>query len=145
MARERRDFIRPANKRDATLYIIATEGEKTEPKYFNALVSKEYFYNTKIHIEILTMDYGNSPRQVINRLNTFKKKYNLNKSDELWLVIDRDYQSWNESEISEIAQQCLQKGYFLGLSNPCFELWLLLHLEDISSYSKTELLNSLNS
>ena len=55
------------------------------------------------------------------------------------MVIDRDYQSWDERQLSYVAQQCHQKkGFNLGLSNPAFELWLLLHLRDLSEYTKAE-------
>jgi len=38
--------------------------------------------------------------------------------------------------ISSIAKCCAQnKNLRLCVSNPCFELWLLLHIEDVSLYS----------
>ncbi|WP_422451131.1 MULTISPECIES: RloB domain-containing protein [unclassified Endozoicomonas] len=51
--------------------------------------------------------------------------------DELCLVIDRDQQAWEEKAISEIAKACDQKQYLLALSNPAFDLWLLLHHLDV--------------
>jgi len=55
------------------------------------------------------------------------------------MEIDRDYQSWTEQSISLVAQQCWQKkGYNLALSNPAFEIWLLLHVKDIKDYTKVE-------
>jgi hypothetical protein len=30
-----------------------------------------------------------------------------------------------------VATGCRQRGYFLAISNPCFELWLWLHFEDV--------------
>jgi hypothetical protein len=47
--------------------------------------------------------------------------------------MDRDIQSWKPAMISAIAQECQSKGYFLAVSNPCFEIWLLLHFEDVSN------------
>ncbi len=54
-------------------------------------------------------------------------------------MIDRDKQSWTVEEIAEVAQVCYQKGYYLAVSNPCFELWLLLHLNSLEEYSDTTL------
>jgi len=51
-------------------------------------------------------------------------------------VIDRDL--WKEKNLAEIAQHCHQKKYHLGLSNPCFELWLLLHWKDPATCSEEE-------
>jgi hypothetical protein len=51
------------------------------------------------------------------------------------MVIDRDKQSWTQQQIAEVARLCIQKRYGLALSNPCFEIWLLLHRKDIRDYS----------
>jgi RloB-like protein len=45
--------------------------------------------------------------------------------------MDRDFQSWKPAMISVIARECQSKGYFLAVSNPSFEIWLLLHFEDV--------------
>ena len=37
MARQRRDFVRRGGFRDATLFVIASEGAVTEPRYFEGL------------------------------------------------------------------------------------------------------------
>jgi hypothetical protein len=49
MGRERRDFVRRSGVRDARLFVIATEGYVSEPKYFNGL--KERWHNPRIHID----------------------------------------------------------------------------------------------
>ena len=36
---------------------------------------------------------------------------------------------------SEVAAQCVANGFFLAVSNPRFELWLILHFVDIPSES----------
>ena len=53
------------------------------------------------------------------------------------MVIDVD--RWKESELGDVAQQCEQKKYFLAVSNPCFELWLLLHLKSLADYTDDEI------
>lgn len=144
MSRERKPFKRKSGFRDATLFVIATEGEKCEQCYFEKLVSDEYYYNPKVHTEVLpSIDGKSSPRDVIKLLDKFKKEYKLKKDDELWLVIDRDKQSWSMTQIRQVAQLCQQKKYELSLSNPCFEIWILLHLTDLSIYSSEQLTNLL--
>ncbi|MFA8341389.1 MAG: RloB family protein [Rhodothermaceae bacterium] len=140
MGRERKNFNRSGFKRKVhSLFIIATEGEKTEKQYLNALQCCEQFNDKKIFIETIVTKKGNSsPRSVISRLDVFKKEYSIAEDDELWLVIDRDKQSWEADEISQVAQSCCQKKYFLAISNPCFELWLLLHKKKLSDYSENE-------
>ena len=128
---------RPLNRkipslRDATLIIIATEGEKTEKQYFDGL-----FKSTKVQVIVLpTVDHRSAPKYVYGRLYDFKKEYDLDKNDELWLMIDID--RWKTDEISIIANNSLKKGFNLAVSNPCFELWLYLHHSELSKLEKYE-------
>ncbi|WP_284653495.1 RloB family protein [Flavobacterium terrisoli] len=135
MGRIKRDFKRPENKRSAKLIVIATEGRKTERIYFEALANG--FDSTKVHVEVIEkLDDNSSPEEVLNQLNAFCDEYNLDQEDELWMVIDRDYQSWDVSMMRSVAQICNQKrGYYLAVSNPAFELWLILHLVDCTLVS----------
>jgi hypothetical protein len=48
------------------------------------------------------------------------------------MVIDRD--NWEEKNLSDIATKCHQAGYRIADSNPCFELWLLLHFVDFDDH-----------
>jgi hypothetical protein len=138
MARKKIPFVRDEHKKDARLVIIATEGRKTERIYFEALAQE--YESTDVHVEIIKRESNNSsPEEVIKSLNEFAKKYELDENDELWMIIDRDYQAWPTQSISHVAQLCWQKkGYNLALSNPAFEIWLLLHIKDIAEYSEEE-------
>ncbi len=137
MPRERRGFKRPSFVRNVQkLFVIATEGVKTEIKYFEQFKSEEYYNNKSVFIEVLKrLTTDSSPAVVIKQLNNFSKEFNLKEGDELWMVIDRDKQSWSTQQIAEVARLCNQKRYGFALSNPCFELWLLLHRKDINEYS----------
>ena len=126
-----------SHTRDASLIIIATEGNKTEQKYFEELASKKYFFNSRIHVRVLDrLDTNSSPSQVLKLLDDFKREFRLKKFDELWLVIDVD--RWGQVKLSDIARQCRQKDYELAVSNPAFELWLLLHLRSLDELSEEE-------
>lgn len=58
--------------------------------------------------------------------------------DELWLVVDRD--SWTEADLDDVVQALASMPkYHLALSNPCFELWLVLHRRESSGRSCTQL------
>jgi hypothetical protein len=73
----------------------------------------------------------------LKQLKTYKAQYALEADDELWLVIDKD--RWTEAMLSRVATECAQDEYLrMALSNPCIELWLLLHLVDATSLSPEE-------
>ena len=137
--RQRKDFTRSEGKKSARLVIIATEGTDTEPIYFEAV--KADLCSSNVHVEVLRRADGNSsPENVYHQLQMFKEEYNIADVDELWVVIDRDKQTWTEKMLSEVALYCHQdRNLWFCVSNPCFELWLLLHLEDVASYSPDEL------
>ncbi len=73
-------------------------------------------------------------------LKQAKDDYNFKNSDEFWLIIDRDdWESIHKISFDELAKECeAEANFFLALSNPCFELWLLLHRKKISSFSDQE-------
>ena len=132
--RERREAFR-----DARLIVIATEGKDTERIYFKAL-AKEYT-NPRVHVHILKRAEGeennSSPEHVYQQLDEYKKQYSLESDDELWLVIDKDH--WTEAMLSSVASKCTQDEFMhMALSNPCIELWLLLHLVDVSLLTPEE-------
>lgn len=134
LMRERREAFR-----DARLIVIASEGKDTERIYFTAL-AKEYT-NPRVHVHILERSENeqnnSSPEHVLKQLNDYKSQYELEADDELWLVVDRD--QWEDKMLSRVATECaLEVSMHMALSNPCFELWLLLHLEDAASLTPEE-------
>ena len=136
--RKRKEFTRSEGQKSARLVIIATEGTDTERIYFEAV--KANLCSSNVHMEVLKRTDGNSsPENVYRQLQSFKREYNIADDDELWVVVDRDKQTWKEKMLSEIALYCHQDNNLrFCVSNPCFELWLLLHLEDITLYSPDE-------
>ena len=136
LIRERREAFR-----DARLIVIASEGKDTERIYFNALA--EEYMNPRVHVHILERSdneiNNSSPEHVLKQLNDYKDQYELESDDELWLVVDRD--RWTEAMLSQVATECAQDNYMhMALSNPCIELWLLLHLVDVTLLPPEELL-----
>ena len=52
------------------------------------------------------------------------------QNDKYCIVIDRDYHNHSEDQIKSCIKHCADKNFRLLLSTPCFEFWLLLHLQD---------------
>jgi hypothetical protein len=123
---------RASGNRDAKLIIIATEGEVTEKKYFEDLAFA--YQRPDIYVKVLEkVNPGSDPEAVITQLDDFRRQYSRRKNfDELWLVVDVD--RWNQKKLSAVGVMCIQKNYGYAVSNPCFELWLLLHLKSLGEY-----------
>ena len=135
MGRKKKPFERPAEKLDSSLIVIATEGQKTEKNYFESL--NESYKNKKIHVKIiLNKENKSDPENTFKRLDDFHQEFQIGEKDALFLVIDRD--RWTEKNLANVFEKCQLKEMTVCLSNPCFELWLFLHEEDVSQFSKEE-------
>lgn len=134
--RQRKEFLREEGKKSARLIVIAAEGRRTENIYFESLRMEHEAQN--VHVEILERrDNNSSPENVYGQILAFEKQYEINEDDELWVVVDRD--RWTSKELSSVARKCFQhKNFRFCLSNPCFEIWLLLHIEGLEGYSEED-------
>lgn len=131
--RKRKDFKRLEGVKSDRLIVIAAEGRCTENIYFEAM--KVSLCASNVHVKVLHRDTNeSSPAHVKEQIQKYISDYGIQDiDDELWIVIDRD--QWKEKMLSDVAQYCSQNDNLrLALSNPCFELWLLLHFEDVASY-----------
>ncbi len=109
------------------IFLIATEGRITEKIYF-ARVDK--ITDDAIRVACLKSQKNQSnPDKVLNELKRKLKEIELKKNDEAWVVIDRD--AWTDEHLQRLQNwEKQQANYHLAISNPKFELWLLLHFED---------------
>jgi RloB-like protein len=123
---------RLGERRYKKLYLIATEGSKTEPAYFAFFTGDA----SVVHVKTLKGRTRSAPVQVLHRMRDYLQREGLKPSDEAWLVVDQD--RWQDSELTRLHQWSLQatnRGF--ALSNPKFEYWLLLHFEDGSGIASS--------
>lgn len=132
--RKRKDFKRIEGVKSSRLIVIAAEGRATENIYFEAM--RQELCASNVQLVVLNREDDNSsPANVHRQLKAFIDEYNIQDDDQLWVVVDRD--DWKEKMIAEVAQLCQQNDNLrFCMSNPCFELWLILHLEDVTAYSE---------
>ena len=131
--RKRKDFKRIEGVKSSRLIVIAAEGRATENIYFEAM--RQELCASNVQLVVLNREDDNSsPANVHRQLKAFIDEYNIQDDDQLWVVIDRD--DWKEKMLAEVAQLCQQNDNLrFCMSNPCFELWLILHLEDVTQYT----------
>ncbi|MBT3207360.1 MAG: RloB domain-containing protein [Bacteroidetes bacterium] len=133
------------NTKEVYLISIASEG-KTEEQYFDGihdLDSSEIIKVERLEKRDET-DTKSHPNHVIDLLDE-RKEYWIEhgiEANELWMVVDRDRQNVSKEQLNSIIDKCKLEGYNLALSNPTFELWLLLHLTDLQKYSLDGLINN---
>ncbi len=134
MARRDTDLKRAKAKREPKRrFIIYCEGENTEPGYFRAL---QHSFGRDALIELDIIPTG-QPMPVALRATTRAEAEGLTKRsrahkdsfeerDQIWAVFDRD----EHTDFDEAVAICASKNVRVGRSNPCFEVWLILHEQD---------------
>ena len=123
---------RVENTRESKLFVIATEGEKREPDYFDK------FGSTNIKLIILKGDEGfSAPSQLIEKLDKYRKDPNkdFGDGDECWIVFDMDHH--DEVYLTDILKASEEGEFKIAVSNPCFEYWLFLHRFDTRDLPST--------
>lgn len=125
------------------MFILSYEGNVSEKKYFEDFRQSEWFNDSGL-IEVISLkrptNKGSDPISVKKLLQEAKKEYRFKDTDEFWLIIDRD--DWEEihnHNFDKLVDDCKKEGnFFLAMSNPCFEIWLILHLKDLNEYNEEE-------
>lgn len=127
------------------IIIIACEGCNTEPDYFETIKSKlPDQISSLLEVAIVPKPTrASEPEDVLNNLEDFVEKYDYQQDhDSLWIVCDREKvedRKHGSKGLLKILPICDQEGYKLALTNPLFELWLLMHITDISTYNVNDL------
>ena len=108
-------------------FTIFCEGANTEPAYFGALRS----IVADALIEINTENAVGVPETIVRKAQDFLHSLRgqtdlFELGDEVWVAFDRD----DHQKFQELVNVCEQKGIGVARSNPCFELWLILHIQD---------------
>ena len=105
---------------------VFCEGLKTEPYYIRGYI--DHFHSDKKNILLVEDAKKNTPVQLVEEAIAHKKK--TTKDDVYWVVFDRESNSKYPHELHLRARTLARKHNIqIGLSNVCFELWLLLHME----------------
>ena len=77
--------------------------------------------------------------RAISNLQTYVKGF-----DKICLILDRDYSSFKEYQYDKVLEICKDYKFSLGISNPNFEFYLLLHLTDGKSLDHGKVKNNPN-
>ncbi len=120
-------------------YFIACEGRHSEYRYFKGLSRTTDKHGISPAIDFVFVEHsegsGNHPLQLIEQASEeVQDKGNFLKGDCLCILVDRDRASFTDQQFIEAVQHCASENIKLFVSNPCFELWLLLHFSDLSEY-----------
>ncbi len=131
MRKQNRAYKKNQSHRDATLFLIVCEGEKTEIDYFQQFID----LSKRVKIVPVTPNENKSaPKWVLDKATKEAEEQDLNDDDQLWMIMDID--RWELKDLHAIQDECDKiANWNLAISNPCFEIWLLAHAKDLEAFS----------
>lgn len=117
--------------------IIGCEGKETERLYFNAIridlrIPKErIIISFKGSSPVLVVDNVIAIKSELSRQSADGQEFNINDGDEAWAVFDGDEHIQSSLASWQAAlKKAAENNVRLAISNPCIELWFLLHFQD---------------
>lgn len=100
--------------------IIICEGEETEPNYFEDFISTERIRSAEVRI----ISGQCSPIAIVSRaIKEQSMLSGVHPEDSVWAVFDRD----THADFNRAMALASKNNINTIVSNPCFELWILLH------------------
>lgn len=109
--------------------LLVCEGQNTEPGYFQHLRHVE-----KLPID-LRIEPGGTPKTLVERAKKLRDEAAASRDpndhyEHVWCVFDVDEHPF----LKEARQQARAVGIPIAVSNPCFELWALLHFQEQNAH-----------
>ena len=126
----RRNKRRPHVREPKPIFYLLCEGDNTEPGYFRAL--EQAYPNVSLDISAVGVPKAVA-EQAVARAKTAgvapkskKPRDSFAQNDQVWAVFNRD----KHEPYRDAVARCKQSNVGVACSDPCFELWLVLHERD---------------
>jgi hypothetical protein len=116
--------------------VVFCEGKRTEPEYLDALKRQPSVRDiAAVDIRVETDHGGSVPRTLVSMAIDARSRAidEEGEIDEFWCVFDVEWPR-NHPDLKDAIEQARQNCIHLAVSNPCFEIWLILHFQDQSAW-----------
>ncbi|MBH0776819.1 RloB family protein [Nocardia bovistercoris] len=107
-----------------TTFPVYAEGKSTEPEYIDALKRLPEFTEA-VSVDVSIEEAGATPMRLVESACADKRRADLD-IDFYWCVFDVEFPQ-NHPHLDRARQMATDNGVRLAISNPCFEIWLILH------------------
>ena len=125
----------PNKKHIKQKLIVFCEGKNTEPQLIEEF--KLVKGNNLVDVELVRA--GGVPCTLVNKAKDKKKELDadakkskdpIDKMFQVWVVFDRD----EHPNVDQAIKNAISNNIKLAYSNPCFEIWPILHLKNFSRH-----------
>lgn len=118
---------RPATREPSLRVLLVCGSERTESEYFKGLRSHVGARSVSVKV----VERPSAPDQVVRYARDHCGRDDF---DETWCAVDVDRFEVEGAKVSAAHGLADSAGIRMATSNPCFELWLLLHHEGCTSH-----------
>lgn len=126
MARREPTRVRRAPTRAPRRTVLVVVGaRRTEIDYLKGL---------RDHFKLATLTLKIKPGAPDQLVEYTRDNFPPERYDEIWCVTDVDSFEREGGKVTAALALAAEAGINLAVSDPCFELWLLLHHEDCTAY-----------
>ncbi|CAG4910917.1 unnamed protein product [Acidithrix sp. C25] len=105
-------------------FVVFCEGARTEPIYLNAL-RRLGSKTSVVDLKVISGTGDSAPLNLVSKAVKLAERNDC-EIDEIWCVFDVD----DHKTINQAIKLAKDNNIELAISNPCFELWLILHFCD---------------
>lgn len=128
-----------AQRPELRTIVVFTEGRNSEPDYVNGVKRlPEVRGNVSLRVEIHP-EHG-VPLTLVQMAIERDRDPEV---DECWCIFDVEWPQ-HHPKLTEAVSLAQEYGIRLAISNPCFELWLILHHQDHYKFGHTAAVESLS-
>jgi hypothetical protein len=131
---------RVAIRRPRRTFVVFCEGKRTEPEYLNALKRQPTVREVAAVDLRVEAGHGGSAPQALVSIALDARNRAIDEEaeiDEFWCVFDVEWPI-NHPGLLAALRKASNNGIQVAVSNPCFELWLVLHFQDHSAWLSTD-------
>ena len=118
---------RPAARNPRRTVLVVIGAERTESAYLRGL--RDHF-----RLATVTMKIAEKPGSPDQLVDYARGAFPLDDFDEVWCVTDVDHYEREGGKVTAAMAMAAESGINVAVSNPCFELWLLLHHQGCSAH-----------
>lgn len=87
--------------------------------------------------------FKNISSEIIKYLEVQRVSLDFNPGiDVINLIVDRDKGNFKSEQYDKLVKECQENGINLYVSNPCFEVWLLMHFKEFDNLDFNKLLDN---
>jgi RloB-like protein len=130
---------RVGGRRPRKTLVVFCEGSRTEPDYLEALKrDPEVRARSAVELRVEVTGSGAVPLTLVRKAVAARERARQEQDevDEFWCVFDVEWPR-NHPHLVEAVALARRHDVRVAISNPCFELWLVLHFHDQRSFLDT--------